>query len=53
MTAQELSVSTCYATKGNGIKFTWLLAGQDTTYTDATGVTIATDGYKVTAALTW
>lgn len=53
MTAQELSVSTCYATAGLGVKFTWLLAGQDTTYADATGVTIATDGYKVTAALTW
>jgi len=53
MTAQELSASTCYATAGTGVKFTWLLEGSTTAYVDATGVTIATDGYKITAGLTW
>lgn len=51
--AQDLTSSTCIGAAGEGVKTTWLLEGQATAYTNATGVSVDTDGYKITAAMTW
>lgn len=51
--AQDLTTSTCIGAIGVGIKTTWKLEGLTTTYTAAAGVTVDTDGYKITAAMTW
>jgi len=52
--AQDLTSTTCIGTNpGDGLKLTWKVEGSATAYTNATGVSISTDGYKITAAMLW
>ena len=50
--ALTLTTTSCTGTAGNGVVTTWTLLAYTGTWTESTTTTVS-DGYKITASLTW